>query len=64
MKRRALEQHLRNCGCRLVREDTKHGVWENPKNGAMATVPRHADIDSYLARKICRELGIEYPSGR
>ncbi|MEJ0054117.1 MAG: type II toxin-antitoxin system HicA family toxin [bacterium] len=64
MKRRDLERHLYAQGCRLVREGAKHSVFENPPLGAMATVPRHAEVDPYLARKICKELGIKAPQGR
>jgi len=64
MKRRDLERHLYSHNCRLVREGMKHAVFENPMNGAMATVPRHSEINPYLARKICKELGVEYPHSR
>jgi hypothetical protein len=30
----------------------------NPSNGAVETVPRHAEIPDKLARKICKGLGI------
>ncbi len=30
----------------------------------MSTVPRHAEINSFLARKICKDLGIPAPAGR
>jgi len=64
MKRRDLERHLFSHGCQVAREGAKHPVFENPANGAMATVPRHAEIDPFLARKICKELGIKYPRSR
>src|SRR5215831_15245628 len=38
--------------------DTRHTIYKNPANGAKAPVPRHAEIDNCLARKICQELGI------
>jgi hypothetical protein len=30
----------------------------NPKTGAKAPVPRHAEIDNRLAQKICRQLAV------
>lgn len=64
MQRRKLERHLLQHGCRLVRDGAKHAVFENPTNGAAATLPRHNEIDPFLARKICKELGIPAPRGR
>jgi len=54
MKRRDLIGHLLKEGCVLHREGAKHSVFLNPENGHMATVPRHREIESLLARKICR----------
>jgi hypothetical protein len=45
----------------LVREGSRHSVFRNPKEGATSTVPRHAEIHVYLARKICRDLRIPMP---
>ena len=61
MKRRALEKHLRQHGCVLVREGARHSVYHNPANGRTSTVPRHSEIVDELARKICRDLGIPLP---
>ncbi len=58
MKRADLERHLRRERCELVREGAKHSVYTNPANGLMSTVPRHAEISTFLARKICKDLGI------
>jgi hypothetical protein len=33
-------------------------IYTNPANGAKAPVPRHAEIDNRLARKICQQLEI------
>jgi hypothetical protein len=32
-------------------------------NNSCAAVPRHREIDNYLCKKICRELGIQTPDG-
>lgn len=62
MKRAELIAHLQSHGCRLTREGAKHSVYENPTNGEQTTVPRHREINKFLAKKICRDLGISDPS--
>jgi mRNA interferase HicA len=42
----------------LDREGGRHTIYTNPVNGAKAPVPRHAEIDNRLARKICQQLAI------
>jgi mRNA interferase HicA len=61
VKRHELIAHLRAHGCSLVREGAKNSWWGNPANGRRTAVPRHGEIDDYLARKICRDLGIPDP---
>jgi mRNA interferase HicA len=61
VKRRELIRHLIACGCYLVREDASHSWWGNPVNRRRSAVPRHVEIDDFLARKICRDLGIREP---
>ena len=58
MKRSSLLAHLRRCGCVLKREGGAHSLWMNPATGAVEAVPRHTEIASTLARKICRGLGV------
>jgi len=62
MKRRLLVRHLLEQGCLLIREGARHSVYFNPSTGKTSTVPRHVEINDYLARKICRDLGIATPS--
>jgi len=62
MKRRELLRHLRDSGCQFLREGSRHTVFWNPAGGKTSTVPRHAEINDFLARKICRDLGIPEPS--
>ncbi|MDP1706962.1 MAG: type II toxin-antitoxin system HicA family toxin [bacterium] len=64
MRRTDLLRHLRICGCHLMREGAKHSVYLNPVSESMSTVPRHAEINSFLARKICKDLGISAPHRR
>jgi len=61
MKRRDLHRHLAASGCILIREGSRHSVFHNPREGVTSTVPRHREINDYLARKICRDLRIPMP---
>jgi mRNA interferase HicA len=61
MKRIDLIRHLEAWGCRLLRDRGKHGVYMNPANNRTSAVPRHREINDFLARKICRDLGINEP---
>ena len=59
MKRHKLVKHLLGEGCIFVREGAKHSVFFNPLTKRSSTVPRHSDIDNFLAEKICRDLGVK-----
>ena len=61
MKRVDLLRHLEANGCRLLRDRGKHSVYVNPTNNQTSAVPRHREINDFLARKICRDLGIAEP---
>jgi len=61
MKRRDLVRHLESHGCRLLREGGRHSVVVNPAAPATSTVPRHSEINEFLARRICRDLRIPEP---
>jgi mRNA interferase HicA len=61
MKRRDLLRHLAAHGCILIREGSRHSVFHNPREGVTSTVPRHTEINDYLARKICRDLRVPMP---
>jgi len=61
MKRRALLKHLASRGCELLREGGRHSVYWNPRDRKTSTVPRHAEVNDNLARKICKDLGIPPP---
>ena len=58
MKRKLLLKHLQSNGCVMVREGTRHSLFINPLNEKTSAVPRHPDINDYLAKEICKELGI------
>ncbi|MEX0937956.1 MAG: type II toxin-antitoxin system HicA family toxin [Pirellulales bacterium] len=61
MKRQELVRYLEAHGARLLREGGKHSVYFNPANNQTTTVPRHREINRFLARNICRALGISEP---
>ena len=61
MKRQELIRYLESHGCYMLRDKGKHSVYVNPANNRTSAVPRHREINEFLARKICRELGIPAP---
>ena len=61
MKRADLMRLLERQGCRMFREGAKHTVYLNPTARRVSTVPRHVEIDEWLARKICKDLGVIPP---
>jgi len=61
MKRRDLIHHLELHGCELLREGAKHTLFANRQAGKASAMPRHAEINDYLARKICQDLDVAEP---
>jgi predicted RNA binding protein YcfA (HicA-like mRNA interferase family) len=61
MKRRDLVRHLESCGCEFLREGGNHMVYVNRIAQSVSSVPRHREINEFLARKICRDLKIPAP---
>jgi mRNA interferase HicA len=61
MKRQDLIRHVEQQGCYLLREGGKHSIYANPRNNQTSSIPRHREINDFLARKICRDLGITEP---
>jgi mRNA interferase HicA len=51
-------KHLEYYGCRLRREGGKHTVYINPAEQKTSTIPRHKEINDFLARKICKDLDV------
>ena len=64
MKRRDLIRHIESYGCQFLREGKEHTVYVNRATMRSSTIPRHREIDEFLARKICRDLLIPGPRGR
>jgi len=60
VKRVDLIRHLESLGCRLRREGANHSVYVNPAARTFHR-SRHREVDEFLARKICRDLQIEFP---
>lgn len=61
MKRRDLIRQLEREGCELLREGGNHSMYVNPANNQVSAVPRHREVNDFLVRKICRDLGVAMP---
>ena len=61
MKRDDLLRHLRQHGCTLLREGGKHSGFVNRSTRKVTAVPRHREINDFLAKKICRDLEVQEP---
>ena len=61
MKRNDLIRHLEKHGCELLREGGNHSIYVNRAVGRSSAVPRHREINDFLARKICRDLLVPEP---
>jgi predicted RNA binding protein YcfA (HicA-like mRNA interferase family) len=61
VKRVDLIRHLEQHGCVLFREGGNHSVYVNRRTRKSSSVPRHREINEFLARKICRDLEIPMP---
>ena len=61
MKRAELVRHIEHHGCVLLREGGNHSVYINRETRKVSTVPRHREVNEFLARKICRDLEIPAP---
>lgn len=61
MKRIDFVRYLFKHGCTLAREGAKHSVFFNAETGRISTVPRHKEVNLFLAKKICRDLGVAEP---
>lgn len=61
MKRRDLVRHLERCGCELLREGSRPSAYVNRVAGKSTTIPRHTEVNEYLARRICKDLDVSQP---
>ena len=58
MKRKELVRYLLQSGCVFIREGANHSVFFNPELRLTSTIPRHNEVNDWLAKKICKDLGI------
>jgi predicted RNA binding protein YcfA (HicA-like mRNA interferase family) len=56
MKRAELIRKLEEAGCALIRHGGNHDWYPNPKTGAAQPVPRHREVNEFLARHILKKL--------
>jgi hypothetical protein len=58
MKRTDLIRHILVSGCVVEREGSRHTIFINLISGQTSSVPRHKEVNTFLGKKICRDLGI------
>jgi predicted RNA binding protein YcfA (HicA-like mRNA interferase family) len=58
VKRVDLIRYLISHGCELFREGGNHSVFINRQTQRSSAVPRHREVNDFLAKKICRDLQI------
>lgn len=51
MKRRDLIRHLEEHGCEFLREGAQHTIYVNRAAQTAAAIPRHREINAFLARR-------------
>ena len=56
MKRRDLIKKLNEMGCVLSRHGGSHDWYTNKEKKVSQPVPRHSEINEYLAKSIIKEL--------
>jgi mRNA interferase HicA len=56
MKRTDLIRKLEEAGCELVRHGGNHDWYRNPKTVVSQPVPRHREINEFLAKHILKKL--------
>ena len=61
MKLRDLIRHLKRHGCEQLREGGNHTVFVNRERQRSTAIPRHREINEFLAKKICQDLEIPKP---
>ena len=61
MKRVDLDPPSRKARGSVLTRGGNHSVYVNRKSGKVSTVPRHREINEFLAQKICRDLEIPKP---
>jgi predicted RNA binding protein YcfA (HicA-like mRNA interferase family) len=59
VKRHEFIRELVDKGCYLCRHGKKHDIYQNPKTGRKAPVPRHTEIKNTLCKLIRKQLSVE-----
>jgi hypothetical protein len=57
-------KHLADNGCVVVRDSGPHTIVRNTNNDAHSSVPRHREIKTTTARRICQQLSVPPPPER
>jgi mRNA interferase HicA len=58
MKRADLIRHLERFGCEFLREGSEHTIYVNRQARKSSAIPRHREINDFLARKVCDDLKV------
>ena len=58
MKRNKLLKHPKKHGASLLREGSRHTIYQ--RDEFKSQIPRHNEIVDALARKICKDLRIQF----
>jgi predicted RNA binding protein YcfA (HicA-like mRNA interferase family) len=61
MKRIDLIRHPEQHGCELMRQGGNHTMYANRKARRSSAVPRHREVNDFLAREICDDLLVPRP---
>jgi predicted RNA binding protein YcfA (HicA-like mRNA interferase family) len=56
MKRRDLIKKIESSGCILIRHGGKHDWYQNQTTKISQPIPRHREINEYLAKRIIKTL--------
>ena len=56
MKRKDLIKELEKMGCVMLRHGRKHDWYHNPETKISQPVPRHREINEYLAKHILKMM--------
>ena len=64
MRRKDLIRHVEAHGCELLREGGSHTIYVNRAARASSSIPRHREVNDFLARKIWRDLQVPEPKTR
>jgi mRNA interferase HicA len=56
VKRRDLVEKIEAMGCIMIRLGGKHDWYQNPRTRMTQPVPRHREINEFLARSILKKL--------